>query len=140
MNLLRDLLFKNLGWKLLSLAFAAAIWLTVKTVSNETAALREVKLERLPIRLLSGSADVRAFKVEPETVSVILRGRPEALERLTETEVRVYVDLTGADLDRDFRRRIEVAVPRGLTVFNVEPADAVVLVPSRNLLKFPSNP
>lgn len=138
--MLRDLLFKNFGWKLLSLAFAAAIWLTVKTVSSENTALKEAKLDRVPIRLVSSAADVRAFKVEPETVSVILRGRPEALERLTESDLRVFVDLTGADLDRDFRRRIEVAVPRGLTVFSVEPADAVVLVPSRNLLKFPSNP
>jgi hypothetical protein len=138
--MLRDLLFKNLGWKLLSLALAAAIWLTVKTVSNETAALKETRFDRLPVRIVSGSTDVRAFKVEPEFVAVIIRGRPETIERMTDAELRPFVDLTGADLDRDFRRRVDVTVPRGVTVVTVEPADAVVLVPSRNLLKFPSNP
>jgi hypothetical protein len=138
--MLRDLLFKNLGWKLLSLAFAAAIWLTVKTFSSETAALKETRHERIPIRLVSSTADVRAFKVEPEFVAVTLRGQPEIIERLTEAELRVLVDVSGADLDRDFRRRVDVSVPRGVTVINVEPADAVVLVPAHNLLKFPNHP
>lgn len=138
--MLRDLLFKNLGWKLLSLALAAAIWLTVKTASTEAGALKEAKFERLPVRIVSGSADARAFKVEPEFVAVTIRGRPETVERLTDAELRVFVDLTGADLDRDFRCRVEVSVPRGITVVNVEPADAVVLVPAHNLLKFPNHP
>jgi YbbR domain-containing protein len=138
--MLRDLLFKNLGWKMLSLLLAASIWLTVKTVSNESATAREARFPRLPIRVVSSAGNVHAFKLEPEYAAVTIRSRPETIERLTAAEIHVVVDLTGADLDRDSHRRIEVSVPPGVTVVNVEPADAVVLVPSRNLLKFPNNP
>lgn len=128
MNLLRDILFKNFGWKLLSVALAFAIWLTVKTTSAEEGQTERIYLA-LPLQIVSGTADVRTFQVEPVTVTVTLKGRSEIINRLAEREIHCLVDTTSADLTQNFRRRVDVAVPSGITVVHVEPAEVQITPP-----------
>ena len=128
MNLLRDILFKNFGWKLLSVALAFAIWLTVKTTSAEEGQTERVFLA-LPLQIVSGTADVRTFQMEPSVVTITLKGRPEVVNRLAEREIHCLVDATSADLTQDFRRHVDVAVPSGITVVHVEPAEVQIIPP-----------
>jgi hypothetical protein len=127
-NFVREIIFKNFGWKLLSVALAFAIWLTVKTTSAEQGQTERVFLS-LPLQIVSGTADVRTFQMEPATVTVTLKGRPEVINRLAEREIRALVDVTSADVTQNFRRHVDVAVPSGITVVHVEPAEVQITPP-----------
>ena len=128
MNLLREILFKNFGWKLLSVALAFVIWLTVKATSAEQGQTERVFLA-LSLQIVSGTTDVRTFQVEPVTVTVTLKGRSEVITRLNEREIRCLVDVTSADLTQNFRRHVDVAVPSGITVVHIEPAEVQITPP-----------
>ena len=60
MNLLRELIFKNFGWKFLSVILASGIWLTIKTTSSEHGQTDRQFLN-LQIQIVSGTADVRTY-------------------------------------------------------------------------------
>jgi hypothetical protein len=128
--MVRDFLPQNLGWKLLSLVLAVVIWLTIKALSSEQGQTEKMFIN-LPIQIVSGTADVRAFTVEPDIARVTVRGRPGSISRLTEREIRVLVDITSADFNYSFRRHLDVSVPNGITVIRIEPAEVQLTPPPK---------
>lgn len=128
-DLSRNILFRNFGWKLLSLALAIVIWLTIKALSTEQQTER--MFINLDIQIVSGTADVRTFRVEPTTVKVTVKGRPGAVSRLAEREIRVFADLTTADITQSFRQHLDIAVPNGITVVRLEPTEVYVTPPPK---------
>jgi hypothetical protein len=137
---LRDTVTKDFGWKLLSLLMAAGIWVTVKTVSSGPAATAVVNpfeeskarpFDNLPVIVMSAAADPRSFKVRPDTVDVTVRGNPDFIDRLTEKDIHVTVDLTDIESARDLRKRVDVSVPPGITLVRVAPTDVSVIVPPK---------
>ncbi|MGC3960311.1 MAG: hypothetical protein QM813_21000 [Verrucomicrobiota bacterium] len=129
-DLSRNLLFRNFGWKLLSLALAIVIWLTIKALSAEQGQTERMFIN-LEVKIVSGTADVRTFRIEPATVNVTIKGRPGAVGRLVEREIRVFADLTSADLTQSFRQHLDVAVPNGITVVRFEPTEVQVTPPPK---------
>lgn len=129
-DLSRNILFRNFGWKLLSLALAIIIWLTIKALSAEQGQTERMYLS-IPIQIVSSTADVRAFRVEPNIINVTLKGRPSAINRLAEREIRVLVDVSSADISQIFRRHVDVAVPNGITVVRFEPTEVQVTPPPK---------
>jgi len=136
---LRDILTRNLGWKLLSLVLAVVIWVTVKVVSTERGDQVERSFLNLPLQIVSSTADVRAFRVSPVTVDVTVKGRGETIKALTEREIHSFVDASDAEASQKFTRRVEVAVPAGVTIVRVDPTEATVEVRAPNP-SFPVNP
>lgn len=128
-DLSRNILFRNFGWKLLSLALAIVIWLTIKALSTEQQTER--MFVNLPIQIVSGTGDVRAFRVEPNFVNVTLKGQPSVINRLAEREIRVLVDVTSADVTQNFRRHVDVIVPNGITVIRFEPTEVQITPPPK---------
>jgi YbbR domain-containing protein len=128
--MVRDFLPQNLGWKLLSLVLAVVIWLTIKALSSEQGQTEKMFIN-LPIQIVSGTADVRAFTVEPDIARVTVRGRPGAISRLTEREILVRVDITSADSNQSFRRHLDVSVPNGVTVIRIEPTEVQLTPPPK---------
>jgi hypothetical protein len=137
---MRDLLLKDLGWKLFSLALAAGIWVTVKTVSTETAMTTSVNplaewktrpCTNLPVIVMSAAADRREFKVKPDAVDVTVRGSPDVIDGLAEKDIHVTVDLTDIESARDLRKRVDVAAPPGVTVVKIVPPLVDVVVPPK---------
>jgi multidrug efflux pump subunit AcrA (membrane-fusion protein) len=126
----RNIIFRNFGWKLLSLALAIIIWLTIKALSAEQGQTERMFVN-LPIQIVSGTADVRTFRVEPNLVNVTVKGRPGAISRLTEREIRVLVDATSADVTQSFRRHLDVAVPNGITIVRFEPIEVQITPPPK---------
>jgi hypothetical protein len=124
---MRDLLIKDLGWKLFSLALAAAIWLIVQTIRNESTRT----FPNLPVLAVSASADVRDFKINPGTVEVAVSGRPDVMAALADKEIHATVDLTDIEAARDSRRRVDVSIPSGVTVIRVAPSYVDVVVPPK---------
>lgn len=129
-NMTRNILFRNFGWKLLSLALAVVIWLTIKTISAEQGQTERMFVN-LPIQIVSGTADVRTFRVDPITVNVTVKGRPGAVTRMVERELRPIVDLTSADITSPFRRHVDIIVPNGITVVRFEPTEVQITPPPK---------
>jgi len=136
---LRDWFIKDLPWKLFSLTLAVAIWATVKTLSSESTAgtdpLRDWDVHtfaNLPVLVVSAAADVREFKVNPDTVEVTVRSRPEIIAALQAKEIHVTVDLTEVEAARDLRKRVDVSTPPGVTFIRVNPPQVDVVVPPRH--------
>lgn len=129
--MLRDLIVKDFGWKLLSLALAVAIWLTVKGFSSDSGNQAEHIFTDIPAQIVSGTTDARTFRINPEVVQVTVKGLPDAIKALTEREIHVYVDVSNADPTRNFRKRVEVSTPTRITIVKVEPAEVEVVVPPR---------
>jgi hypothetical protein len=123
----RDLISKNVGWKVLSLGLAVAIWLTV----NEQGAQGVRTFDNIPAQIVSGTTDVRTFRVVPDIVSVTVRARPEVLKVLTDREIHAFVDITSAELAQNFNRRVQASAPIGITVVRVDPVEVTVEVPPR---------
>ena len=129
--MVRELIVKDFGWKLLSLALAVAIWLTVKGFSSDSGTQAERIFTDLPAQIVSGTIDARTFRVNPEVVQVTIKGLPEAIKALTEREIHVYVDVSNADSTRNFRKRVEVSTPTRISIVKVEPTEVEVIVPPR---------
>ncbi len=77
---MRDLLTKDLGWKLFSLLLAAFIWLTVHKIiepknTDAATASNPVTYGNLQVYVVATAADVHLYRVVPNTVSVTVSGR-----------------------------------------------------------------
>ena len=129
--MVRELFLNNLSWKVLSLALAVAIWLTVKGFSSDSGTESERTFFDLPTQVISSTTDVRACKTFPGQVQVTVKGRPETIRALTDKDLRVFVDGTTSDPTRNFRQRVEASTPTRVTVAKIEPAEVEVVQPPR---------
>ncbi len=131
-----NLLTKNLGWKLLSLALAVVIYYTVRALSRDALTPAEPleswatrTFSDLSVSPVSTDADVHGFKVNPDAVQVTVSGPPEVLRALTEENVHAIVDLTDIEAADGTKKHVDVSVPRGVTVVLIDPEEVEVVVP-----------
>jgi len=130
---------KDLRWKLASLLLAAAIWGAVDNITQNRAGAVENPLRpweartltNLPVLVVSAAADVREFKVQPETVAVTVKGPPDVMSTLTEKEIEAHVVLTDIESARSLRKRVAVSTPPGVVLVRVEPFDLEVVIPPK---------
>jgi YbbR domain-containing protein len=132
--MLRDLFIKDWGWKLFSLLLAVGIWLTVHKIeepknSEATAAGSPVTYHNLTVFIVSRTADVHLYRAIPNTVSVTVSGPPEVIAVLQANEIRATVDLTEDDSVHDLKRRVDVSVPPGVKLVNIDPPRVGVIIP-----------
>src|SRR5580704_2872950 len=127
--MLRELFIKDFGWKLFSLLLAAFIWYTVHKIIEEPKAAAvspansQVTYDYVPVFIVATAADMRQHGVNSNTISVTVSGPPEDMAVLEANQIHATVDLSDFDDHRkDTDRRVEVSVPWGVTVINVEPA------------------
>ena len=140
---MRDWFIKDFGWKLFSAFLALAIWLTVHKILEESvpapllvppglaAPTVTNKFTNLPVLVVSTAADVRAFTVKPNAVTVTVSGRPEVMAALQANQVHALMDLTDIEVARDLPRRVDISVPAGVTLVNVEPEEVSVVIPAQ---------
>jgi hypothetical protein len=134
---LRDIVTKDLGWKVFSVALATVIWFTVKPVGREARPVNPLvgsvprTFTNLPVVVMSSAADVRAFRVNPDTVSVKVSGSSDVVAALTERDIRVTVDLTEIESARGLQARVVVAAPPGVTFIKANPSQVDVVVPQK---------
>ena len=125
---LRDWFIKDLGWKLFSVVLAATIWVTVNYKDESASALhRRTIYSDLPVMAVSLLAGQSA-QISPSVVTVTVSGSSETLAVLQANQIRAIVNLSGLASGSDLRRSVEVAVPPGVAVISVEPADVTVTV------------
>ena len=134
---MRDLFFKDLGWKLLSLFLALAVWLTVHQIDMESdntllaTAGSTVTFSSLPVLIVSTASDVRDFRVAPNTVSVTVSGPINVIANLQASQIRPMVDLTDIAAAKDLNRRVDVSTPAGVTLISVTPPRVGVILPPK---------
>ena len=126
---LRNLVLEDIWLKLFSLALAILIWLTVTFASQKEAGTTPRVFYKLPVTVLSSAEDARNFKVSPNEVIVTVQGDANTVQNLQSKDIRVMVDLTGVAVARDLRKRIEVAVPAGVTCMSVAPEEVQIIFP-----------
>ncbi len=129
--MVRDLVVKDFGWKLLALAMAVMIWVIVKGFSDDGGNLTERTFTDLPAQIVSGRADVQNFKIKPDLVEVTVKGQPDGIKALTENDIRVLVDVSRLEPAPHSRQRVDVSVPTRITIVKVHPAEVEVVVPPR---------
>jgi YbbR domain-containing protein len=129
---MRDWLTKDLGWKVFSLFLAVFVWLTVYKIREEPGIPATPGIEKiygnLPVHLLSATADVRNYRVAPETVAVTVSGPPNAVAVLQADQIHAVANLTGIESSHNLRRQVEVSTPAGMTLVSVDPPEVGVVV------------
>jgi YbbR domain-containing protein len=110
--------FRHLGLKVLAIALAALLWLTV---AGEHVVERSV---RVPIEFRNAPPQLEIVGDPPATVDLRLRGSSALLSRIAPGEIVVVLDLSSARPgSRLFHLRAdEVRVPFGVEVAQVVPA------------------
>jgi hypothetical protein len=120
MTLLRQLT-ANPGWKIVSVLLATLVWLLVhyNITERQPAEVRRA-FDHLPITALLQPGDSRAFRLDPATARLTVRGPARVVEALDPAELQVFVNLT-APGPLPPRADVEVHVPPGLTVVSLAP-------------------
>ncbi len=129
----RDRFLSDLGWKVLSLVLAVAIWLTVtyKNPDETSAAPQRENLftniySDLPVLPLALPAGAHA-QISPSAVTVIVSGPRNKMATLQRNEICPQVNLSGVVSGSGLLRSVTVAVPPGMT-YDVDPPEVTVTV------------
>jgi len=137
--MLRDIFFKDFGWKLFSLLLAAFIWYTVQRIIEEPKAVAvspadiQVQYGAVPVSLVAASLDAHRYGLSSNLISVTVSGPPGIMKLLQEDQIHATVDLSGWDpQSKALARRVEVSVPWGVTVLDVEPPKLAILSPPKS--------
>jgi YbbR domain-containing protein len=137
---LRHVFLDDFVLKLFSLALAFLFWITVSFAIQQKEALPipalpltpEVRtIFNLPIVVVSSTSDVHSIKVTPNQAEVVVQCDPQTIQNLQSKDLRALVDLTGLDVARSPRRKIEVSVPAGVSLIGVIPPEAQVVLPPK---------
>jgi hypothetical protein len=136
--MLREIFIKDFGWKLFSLLLAAFIWYTVHKIIEEPKAAVvspdnvPVVYPNVPVMAVATAADAHIFGVDSNAVSVTVSGAKEVMDVLEANQIHATVDVSGVDDNsKELSRRVDVSVPWGVTVIDVEPAQVKVIPPKK---------
>ena len=127
--MIRDIFFRDLGWKLFSVLLAVLIWLTVHRILEERNTAAPVTYGSVPILIVASASDVHFYRVAPANVDVTVSGTPEAMALLRTNQIHAVVDLSDPSLPTDIKRPVDVSVPAGITVLDVDPPLVGVIRP-----------
>jgi YbbR domain-containing protein len=131
-----DWLTKDFYWKAFSLLMAIGIWLTVRHESEAQSAVPSNPTENntyhdVPVMAISASADVHQARLTPQTVTATISGSPDVISRLQRNQIDAYVNLTGLNSAENLPRDIEISLPKGATVIDIDPPQVVVTFPKQ---------
>lgn len=114
---------------------AVGIWLTVRK-ETETPAVHAPNLTKntygnVPVLVVSATANVRAAQLDPQSVNVTVSGPSETMGNLNASQVHAFVNLTGLNSAQSLPRDVEISLPPGATVVDVEPPQVAVTLPKQ---------
>ncbi len=130
-------LTENLGWKLLSLAVAVALWLTFV---NHPELVTSISV---PIEYANVPADLEVTPESPERVRLEVRGPSHRIHQFETSSPAVVLDLKGIHkpCERTFRITSEhVKLPPGLTLVRAVPAQVRLKLERRVERRIPVRP
>ena len=119
----RSFFTEHLWLKAFSLVLATLIWLTIRGNLEKETRQETRRLERQPVALLTDASERRAFVLDPEEVSVTVRGPKTLIDSLS--DVRAFVELSSHSGNMG-NYNVEVNAPAGVTVVLVSPRSVFV--------------
>ena len=133
---MRDWLTKDFYWKAFSLLMAVGIWLTVRHESEAQLAMppnltQNNTYHDVPVMAISSSADVHQARLAPQTVTATISGSPDIISHLQRNEIYAFVNLTGFNSAENLPRDIEISLPKGATVIDIDPPQVTVTFPKQ---------
>jgi len=118
----------NLGWKLLSVALATLLWMSLRSgVPGRLKQGGTLSFPRREVALLKSAADDRGWRLEPATVGLTVGGSPDVLERLRPEDLQVFIHPGVALSAAPALRPVQVHAPAGITVLSIDPPAVTVL-------------
>lgn len=124
----RDFFVTNRWQKLFALVLAVLIWLAVRAGVSlnpvEEVGHGTRQFDRLPLTVLTTSTDLGRYRLEPEHVTIILRGDPAILQNIRAGEIEAFVNLT--ENTPMGTRLIHVYPPEGTELISVRPEEVLV--------------
>jgi YbbR domain-containing protein len=128
-----EFITKDFAWKLASLILAIGIWATVFKYnggafeSGTTA--KETTYGDLQVSVISTSGDARAYQIAPQKVAVKVSGPDNVMSDLQANQIRPFVDVTDKASAGSFRATVNVSLPKGVTLVDVDPSWVGVVAP-----------
>jgi YbbR domain-containing protein len=131
-----DWITKDFYWKAFSLLMAIGIWLTVRRESEaqpvESPSLTRNNTYRdVPVIAFSANADVRQAKLDPQTVTATISGSPDVVDHLQRDQIHAFINLTGFNAAENLPFNIEISLPKGATVVDIDPPQTTVTLPKQ---------
>jgi YbbR domain-containing protein len=131
MKTMPDWLAKDFYWKAFSLLMAIGIYLTVRHESEaEPSAPQNLTQNNtyhdVPVIAISASADMRQARLAPQTVTATISGSPEVVNNIKREQIYAYVNLTGLNSAENLPRDIQISLPKGATIVDVDPPQVTV--------------
>lgn len=117
--------------KLISLLLAILTWFTIYAIQHNIRLGRPgvtvtKTLEKLPITVMKTAADIRAWRVIPSEVDIVVKGPPEAINSLTYKDVEVYINLTDVVEAQGLVKKVLVLVPPNVNIVEVKPPEVKI--------------
>lgn len=124
----RDFFVTNRWQKLFALVLAILIWFAVHsgvTLAPEAVAGHShQEYAEVPLLVLTPAADLGRYRLQPESVRVLLRGDPSVLKVVNSRAIEAFVSL--AEDSPMGTRPIHVYPPAGTALISVEPDEVLV--------------
>jgi hypothetical protein len=126
---LRNLVYHNFAWKLMSVLLAVLVWWRIDPLTREAKTRRAVaaavsttsKDLTLPVRVMAPAGDSRGFSVTPGEVTLTLSGTVAALAALSLNGVQAYVDATALGDARSGTADVHITTSDAVTVVEATP-------------------
>jgi YbbR domain-containing protein len=132
---MRDWFIKDFHWKAFSLLMAVGIWLTVRKEAESPAVhapnLTKNTYGNVLVLAVSANANVRQAQLDPPNVNVTVSGPSETMGNLNASQVHAFVNLTDLGSAQSLPRDVEINLPPGVTVVDVEPPQVTVTIPKQ---------
>lgn len=131
----KDLLFKDLALKLVSLALAIALWLTVSALIEKSDRSRGETMSSIkefhgvPVAVVASGGDASGYRVNPALVTVSVRGTSEAIDELTPASIQAAVNLAYYDSREGLPLSVRVSSPAGTATVSISPDEVEVIPP-----------
>lgn len=112
---------------------AIGIWLTVRHESEAEPAVPLNLTENntyhdVPVIAISSSGDVRQAKLAPLTVTATISGSPDVISHLQRNQIEAYVNLTGFNSAQNLPQDVQISLPKGATVIDIDPPQVTVTI------------
>jgi len=128
---MRDLLTKNLTYKLVAIFLAVVLWMNA---SNQETGFRQQVVE-VPLEVRNLSSSLVASEL-PEKVKVRVEGEWSIVERITADQFSAFVRLDSHE-SGIYNAPVEVTVPAGVRLINISPASVSVRLTEMSSIQVP---
>jgi YbbR domain-containing protein len=115
---------RDLFLKILALVLGVVLWFQVSGQSPEL----QKRVSGVPVRVRGLPDNLAVVELEPDTVTVYIRGSRSRLVNLGREDFEAWVDLRRARSGRMAYAVESVLVPRGVTLVDFEPSEVTVAV------------